>query len=39
MLNIRTDTEVGPIAKLFMPWSTYAPPSPSDQYAYLAKQP
>lgn len=29
-----TDTEVGPVAELFMPWSTSAPQSPADQYAY-----
>ncbi|MGE4157600.1 MAG: hypothetical protein AB7F75_00720 [Planctomycetota bacterium] len=29
-----TATERGEVAELFMPWSTTAPPSPSDQYAY-----
>jgi len=29
-----TDIEQGPVDELFMPWSTAAPPSPADQYAY-----
>jgi len=29
-----TDTEQGPVAELYMPWSTEAPDSPADQYAY-----
>jgi hypothetical protein len=32
-----TDTEVGPVAELYMPWSTVVPDSPSDQYDYRSE--
>lgn len=32
-----TPTEQGPAVELYMPWSTFAPDSPSDQYAYRSE--
>ena len=32
-----TDTEVGPVAELYLPWSTIAPDSPADQFAYRSE--